>query len=66
MGNTADEAIEAAYAAATRTPPNLPLTREQVENDATLAAVWSYFSEKYDPMVMSAKRQPLLDFVRIP
>lgn len=32
---------DAAYAAATATPPNRPLTREQVESMPDLAAVWN-------------------------
>jgi hypothetical protein len=54
-GDTADEAIQAAYLAATATPPNPPLTREQVEAMPKMAAVWVYFSAKYYPMVMSAR-----------
>lgn len=40
VGDTADEAIEVAYLAATPTPPNRPMTREQVEAMDDLDAVW--------------------------
>ena len=48
-GKTKQEAIEAAYLAATRTKPNKPLTREQVEAMPDLAAVWEV--KHYDDSV---------------
>lgn len=48
------DTIEAAYAAATSTPPNLPLTREQVEALPNDDAVWVYTKTGTDAWVHSA------------
>lgn len=43
------------YAIAGSKPKNLPLTKDQIGKMPRLAAVWVYFSKKYDPMVTSAQ-----------
>lgn len=40
QARTEQQAIEAAYISATATPPNLPLTREQVEAMDGIDAIW--------------------------
>lgn len=41
-GKTESEAHEAAYAAATRRPPNKPLNREQIRRLSPDDAIWTY------------------------
>jgi len=43
-GKTKDEAIEAAYAAVTQRPENLPLTLPQIKQLPTGSAIWMYSS----------------------
>ncbi len=53
-GDTKQEAINAAYAAATRRPPNKPLTREQIYKMHDLDAIWIVYPDEKDrePCVM--------------
>ena len=54
-GDTPEDCERNAYAAAIHTPPNSPLTQDQIEKMPRLSAVWVYFSPKFDPMIMSAR-----------
>ena len=57
--NGLDGARKEAYRLATLRPPNLPLTREQVEAMPDLAAVWVFVEERYKPTIITAEHAML-------